>query len=318
MKWILTVNQRQAKELGIKNINQALILSMICECHTWAEPIIVDGEVYYWASRTRIADELEMLELKDDTIYRHLKTLAELGLIEYKKSGKKDCVRLTKKGKTYYVGNESEKVKTTMSEMNPNNYENSEIDPKKLGFKSEKNSDSFPTYPDTRIIQETKNNSSSSSESKCVQEIEEEDDKNNLVIPSSLDSVPVQFIMGFIQDKASAPHVKNFARYQKSVLKKIKDGDEETITNILAEYSKSNTPQKLSKSDSRKLGELQSNISSIISVMEARNESIQSIIDEVRHIVEPYTSSFPMNEIESVLMHEFYKHGLIEQIDVSA
>lgn len=139
MRWTLNVNQKQSLSLGIKNINQSIILGLICECHSWAEAVLIDGQVFYWTSRQSFAKELPLLDLKPDTIYRHLKSLEELGLIEYKKDGKKDCVRLTKLGKSYYVGNESEFS------------ENSEMNPTKLGNESENNSEMNPTYPNTNI-----------------------------------------------------------------------------------------------------------------------------------------------------------------------
>jgi len=137
MRWTLNVNQKQSLCLGIKNINQSIILGLICECHSWAEAVLIDGQVFYWTSRQSFSKELPLLDLKADTIYRHLKTLEQLGLIEYKKDGKKDCVRLTKLGKSYYVGNESEFS------------ENSEMNPTKLGNESENNSEMNPTYPNT-------------------------------------------------------------------------------------------------------------------------------------------------------------------------
>jgi len=144
MKYTLIVNHKQALELGIRNINQAIILGLIADSHSWAETEIIDNEVYYWTARQKIAEELEILNLKPDSVYRHLKSLEKLGIIDYIKSGKKDCVKLTKKGKSYYVGNKSEK------------YENSEINPKKLGNKSEKNSEINPTYKNTNTIRATK------------------------------------------------------------------------------------------------------------------------------------------------------------------
>lgn len=143
MKYNLHVNQVQAIELGIKNINQALIFDLLSICAVWAEEEIIDNKVYYFVARQKIADELKILDLKLDTVYRHLKSLADIGVIEYKKSGKKDCIRITKKGKKYHSN--------TMSEINPNFEENtmSEINPKKLGNKSEKHSDLFPTYNTT-------------------------------------------------------------------------------------------------------------------------------------------------------------------------
>lgn len=128
MKYTLTINQKQAIELGVTNVNQLLILDIISVAPTWTKPEIIDNEVYFWVSRTKIVDELPVLNLKPDTVYRHLKQLAEDGLIDHVKQGKKDCVRLTEKGKllfinpmseinpSHYVGNKSEKP---MSEINP-------------------------------------------------------------------------------------------------------------------------------------------------------------------------------------------------------
>lgn len=147
MKYTLLVNQQKALELGISNINQAHILDLLMSCSTWAEVVLVDGEVYYWVARQRICEELPILGIKPDTAYRHLKKLADLGLIEYRKSGKRDCIRVTEKGKSYYVGNESEKAENAMSEIDPKtmseafpktgNSPMSEMNPKKLGNKSD-------------------------------------------------------------------------------------------------------------------------------------------------------------------------------------
>lgn len=146
MRYTLTINQKQALELGISNINQVIILGLIAECHSWAEPQIIENEVYYWTARSKISEELPLLNLKSDSVYRHLKSLEDLGLIDYKKVGKKDCVKLTKLGKSYYVGNKSELDK------------NSEINPSKFGNKSEKNSEINPTYNNTNPIRATKDN----------------------------------------------------------------------------------------------------------------------------------------------------------------
>lgn len=160
MKFTITVNQKQALDLGITNINQAIILGFISEAHSWAEPVVFEGEVYYWASRGIIASELELLGLKEDTIYRHLKSLASLGLIDYIKINKKDCVKLTKKGKTYYVGNESENSTDDYVGNKSEKVPNSEINPTKLGNESENYSDLNPTYKYTKEHKNTKDKSS--------------------------------------------------------------------------------------------------------------------------------------------------------------
>jgi len=153
VKYSININQKQALELGIKNINQVAIFDLLCGAATWARTQVIDDVVYYWVARQTIANELPILNLKADTIYRHLKSLAEIGVIEHVKSGKKDCIKVTEKGRKYYIGNESENNVSTMSEMNPNpcvgnkseKEPNSEIDPSKLGNESENNSDLNPT-----------------------------------------------------------------------------------------------------------------------------------------------------------------------------
>lgn len=152
MKYNLYVNQALALELGIKNINQAHIFDLLTTASTWASPEIVGKTVYYWVARQSICTELALLNLKPDTVYRHLKGLHTLGLIDYTKVGKKDCILVTEKGKQYllkdkeshYVGNKSEKDN------------NSEINPNKLGNKSENNSEINPTYPTTNSNPTTK------------------------------------------------------------------------------------------------------------------------------------------------------------------
>jgi len=150
MKYTLHLNQVQLKEFGIRNINQAHILDLLMSASTWAEPIIVDDTVFYWVARSVIVDELWILDIKPDTVYRHLKKLEEFGVIDYVKQGKKDCIKVTKKGKKYllkhYVGNESDKE------------QNSETDPIKLGNESENNSEIDPTYHNTTSNQNTKDN----------------------------------------------------------------------------------------------------------------------------------------------------------------
>jgi len=147
MTYTLSINQKQAISLGLTNVNQVIILGLIAEVHSWAEPEIIDNTVYYWTARQKIVEELPLLNLKPDSVYRHLKSLAKLGLIDYVKNGKKDCVILTKKGKSYYVGNKSEKE------------ESSEINPSEFGNKSENNSEMNPTYKNTNLIRVTRDKS---------------------------------------------------------------------------------------------------------------------------------------------------------------
>lgn len=150
MKYNLYINQFKAVELGITSVTQAIILDLLAHCSAWAESIVIDDDVYYWVARQKICYELPLLSIKPDTAYRHMKSLHELGLIDYIKYGKKDLVKLSELGKKY--------IFSSMSEKNPNNNKNPDLNSKKLGKKSEFNSEKNPTYNTTNINNTTNNN----------------------------------------------------------------------------------------------------------------------------------------------------------------
>ena len=121
MKYNIYINQVMAVKLGIKNVNQAIVFDLLTHASTWAEPIRIDEKLYWWVSRQYICRQLELLSMRPDTAYRHLKGLAELKLIDYKKDGKKDCIAITELGRSY-IGNKSEKARKEIrkdSEKNP-------------------------------------------------------------------------------------------------------------------------------------------------------------------------------------------------------
>jgi hypothetical protein len=141
MKYTLNVNQPKALELGVTNLNQAIIFDMLTTASSWAKTITINHSTYFWVSRNAIIDELPLLRLKEDTVYRHLKSLDKLGLIEYTKSGAKDCVKISQKGQKYF----EKELKNS-----------SELFPKLLGKNPESHSDSFPTDKYTNTYQDTK------------------------------------------------------------------------------------------------------------------------------------------------------------------
>jgi DNA-binding PadR family transcriptional regulator len=131
MRYSLYINQPVALDLGMENTTEAILFDYLIIAPTWADDIIIDGKVYYWVARHKICEAHPLLDLKPDTVYRYLKKLRDKGLIEYKKDGKKDCIRITPLGKKY--------VTKSMSEKNPSfdDFTMSEKNPKKLGKKSE-------------------------------------------------------------------------------------------------------------------------------------------------------------------------------------
>ncbi len=96
----LYVNQVKAIEWRL-TIQEAHIFSFCYELPSWADKIIVNNEIYYFAARQKAVEELPILTDKPDTIYRNYKKLENKGLIIYKKHNNKDVIRLTKKGQDW-------------------------------------------------------------------------------------------------------------------------------------------------------------------------------------------------------------------------
>jgi hypothetical protein len=205
MKYQLNVNQQQAIELGITHINQALIFDLLTTVASWAETIVIDNEVFYWVSRQTISSELKLLGLKNDTVYRNFKKLDNLGLINYKKYGKKDCIRITKLGKKYL----SKPNEHIMSDSNPNHYVGNKSEKElELGSKSEKNSDLNPTYPLTN---------------KIIKEEEREKEQLEIKFHKYLDL----FIKWLKQENNNK--INNLYSYKKTLLEKFQQGQEKII-----------------------------------------------------------------------------------------
>ena len=99
MQIAIMVLQQKALSLGIKCINKAIVFDLLTKASSWANPEVTSDGVYYWVARQKIAEELPILDLKDDTIYRHLKNLATLNLIDYIKLGKKRLHKINRKRK---------------------------------------------------------------------------------------------------------------------------------------------------------------------------------------------------------------------------
>ncbi len=146
-QYSLHINQRAAVELGIENANQAIVFEYLSKAIIWATPVNINGETYHFVARSLTANQLPLLGLKIDTVYRHYNRLKELGLIDYKKYKGMDCIRVTPKAKKYFFGNKAEMTECLSnenSEKNPSYKkgkiacdENTENVPKKCGIKSD-------------------------------------------------------------------------------------------------------------------------------------------------------------------------------------
>lgn len=165
MRYTHSINAVKCQEWGL-NLAQGALMDLLNQASGWAEPQVVGGQVYYWVSRNKIVSEIPVAYSKPDTVYRSLKLIAEKGLIDHIKDGKKDLMRLTDKGKTWNVkgteqgdaklGNKSELPKKT------------EINPNKLGNKSENHSEINPTYKNTNTNKSISNKNTKASKYKPV------------------------------------------------------------------------------------------------------------------------------------------------------
>lgn len=165
MRYTLSINAVKCQEWGL-NLAQGALMDLLNQASGWAEPQVVDGQVYYWVSRNKIVNEIPVAYSKPDTVYRSLKLIADKDLITHIKDGKKDLMRLTDKGKTWNVkgteqgdaklGNKSELPKKT------------EINPNKLGNKSENHSEINPTYKNTNTNKSISNKNTKASKYKPV------------------------------------------------------------------------------------------------------------------------------------------------------
>ncbi len=130
MRYTTHINNSKCLEWGL-NANQGALFDLLNQASSWAKPLTIDGEVFFWVARQKVIEELPLFYAKEDTVYRHFLALTQKELIEYKKIGEKDLIRLTEKGKTWNefnsemnptLGNESEETRISIRNS-------SEIDP---------------------------------------------------------------------------------------------------------------------------------------------------------------------------------------------
>jgi len=129
MRYSTTINNLKATEWGL-TIQQAYLFSWFYELPSWANKVMIENEIFYFASKNKAVEELPILTDKTDTMYRYYRQLEDLGLVLIKKIDGKDYIALTAKAK----------------EWNFSKSEYSENNPSIVGNLSENNSDLNPIY----------------------------------------------------------------------------------------------------------------------------------------------------------------------------
>ncbi|OOF85105.1 hypothetical protein [Rodentibacter ratti] len=100
MRYSTYINNQKCLDWGL-NANQGALFDLLNQAVSWAKPINLHGQVFYWVSREKVIEELPLFYSKPDTVYRHFKELDEKGLVVYQKYDDMDLIALTEKGKTW-------------------------------------------------------------------------------------------------------------------------------------------------------------------------------------------------------------------------
>lgn len=161
MQYTITINQLAVMELNARegldiDLKDAALLDFIVKFSgsDRVQKVHYEGETYFWLSHNLIKEQLPLLALQKDSIYRRMKTLASWGLLEqHPNSGAlgRSYYRVTERGHRL---NFAHLTKSEGSDENPRGG----------GLFSEAPSDENPMYHNTRD-KGTKNSSSFTDES---------------------------------------------------------------------------------------------------------------------------------------------------------
>lgn len=99
MKYTIVINQRAIIDSGLElDMKDAAILDLFLHWmgNSAADRVIVDGKEYVWIGYNLIQDQLPIIKLGNkDTVYRRLKELCDMGLLEA-------CPANQRLGRSYY------------------------------------------------------------------------------------------------------------------------------------------------------------------------------------------------------------------------
>lgn len=124
MLYVSTIDNIFATKFNL-SLSQAYLLDWIIKLPTWAKKITVDNEVYYFASRKKVTEDLPLLTDKPDTVYRHYKSLVEMGFIKTTRVQNAEYVAFTDKTKGWLRKSEhSENFPTHNGNISDTNSEN--------------------------------------------------------------------------------------------------------------------------------------------------------------------------------------------------
>lgn len=176
MIYSVTINNKAIADSGLPvSLQTAYLIGGIIQMTTnWRgmAKLEHDGRVFFWLDYSKVLDELPLLDMKPDSLYRALKSIASEGfLIAHpdNKAMRKPFYAISEK--CYFLFGPDVGKKSEHSEKNPtaNNSlgkksDSSEKNPKNIGKKSERTSEKNPLNNSTIDNNSTKDNSSSEEE----------------------------------------------------------------------------------------------------------------------------------------------------------
>ncbi|ADR34343.1 hypothetical protein Sulku_1682 [Sulfuricurvum kujiense DSM 16994] len=130
---------------------------------------------------------------------------------------------------------------------------------------------------------------------------------SSFVLPNALSHLSIASIEDIVKKMSENPRINNPSRYKVTILEKIRKGDAETIENIL---TAANRTQSMNHIDKRKLGELRSEISARIKIMNQHGEPIKLILEEITLLIAPYVKTYSREELEKIIREELYMAGI--------
>ena len=139
MQYGLYLNLVKAHEWELSHA-QMILFGWLYSLPSWAEGKKIDGQVYFYLSKTKIVQELPSLTSKPDTAYRFILQLIDKGLIEKSSTKTRMYIRLTEKAKGW--NHTTEEVRT---DILPSPEEARTAIPTGLGQPSYLGWDSHPT-----------------------------------------------------------------------------------------------------------------------------------------------------------------------------
>ncbi|WP_423820865.1 hypothetical protein V5738_11025 [Salinisphaera sp. SPP-AMP-43] len=160
MQFTVSIDQTRVLEWGL-SCSEAVLFAFIYTLPSWAESRVIDGVTHSYVTKQKILRELPMLTDKPDTVYRHLKSLRDKGLVTMTRQEGAMFVAVTSKGQAW---NRVQAPTGDGSDKNPNLGNKSE--PRKnLRDASEKNPNHLGNISDISVYQGSDNQLSEQSSS---------------------------------------------------------------------------------------------------------------------------------------------------------